>query len=181
MLHPHGVRELANGSTWNTIAGKPMEDSEMVPLLARMLTERGIYDPNDALQAYRFRLDSEPFDCGMTISANLRGCPNPDSQTKGAMKRISPLSIFGANHPLKIMSERARQDATLTHPNLVCLHGNAPFTMAIAHAIASGYEADKLYQKIRQWALYIAVEPALMDTIHGTAGAPAANYDQQQG
>jgi ADP-ribosylglycohydrolase len=32
-----GVRELADGGTWNTIAGQPTDDSEMALLLARML------------------------------------------------------------------------------------------------------------------------------------------------
>lgn len=95
--YPEGVRELADGGTWNTIAGQPTDDSEMALLLARMLTERGAYDPNAALQAYQFWLDSEPFDCGMTISAGLRGAPNPDSQANGAMMRISTWSDFREN------------------------------------------------------------------------------------
>lgn len=35
--YPEGVRELADGGTWNTIAGQPTDDSEMAMLLARML------------------------------------------------------------------------------------------------------------------------------------------------
>ena len=176
-----GVRELADGGTWNTIAGQPTDDSEMALLLARMLTERGDYDPNAALQAYQFWLNSDPFDCGMTISAGLRGCPNPDSQANGAMMRISPLGIFGANHPLVTVGDWARQDAALTHPNPVCLQANSLFTMAIAHAIASGCEAEKLYQNIKQWAADLAVDPALMEAIHGAAEAPPEDYVQQQG
>ena len=80
---PEGVPELADGGTWNTIAGQPINDSEMAQLLARMLTERGAYDPDAALQAYQFWLESYPYDCGMTIATGLRGCPNPDSQANG--------------------------------------------------------------------------------------------------
>ena len=78
--YPGGVREMADGGTWNTIAGQPTDDSEMALLLARMLTERDIYDSEAALAAYQFWLDSDPFDCGMTIATGLRGRPNPDSQ-----------------------------------------------------------------------------------------------------
>jgi ADP-ribosylglycohydrolase len=46
--YPNGVRELANGGTWNTIAGQPTDDSEMALLLARMLADQGRYDPEDA-------------------------------------------------------------------------------------------------------------------------------------
>jgi len=48
--YPGGAGELADGGTWNTIAGQPTDDSEMALLLARILTERGAYDPNAALQ-----------------------------------------------------------------------------------------------------------------------------------
>ncbi|SNX61240.1 ADP-ribosylglycohydrolase [Nitrosomonas ureae] len=41
--YPNGVRELADGGTWNTIAGQLTDDSEML-LLVRILTERSIYD-----------------------------------------------------------------------------------------------------------------------------------------
>ena len=179
--YPDGVRELADGGTWNTIAGQPTDDSEMALLLARTLTERGTYDSEAALNAYQFWLNSEPFDCGMTIAAGLRGRPNPESQANGAVMRISPLGIFGANHPLETVGDWARQDAALTHPNQVCLQANALFTMAIAHAVSSGCEAKELFQNISQWAVDMAVEPALMDTIQGAAEAPPADFVQQQG
>lgn len=41
--YPGDVRELADYGTWNTIAGQPTDDSEMV-LLVRILTERSIHD-----------------------------------------------------------------------------------------------------------------------------------------
>ena len=47
-----GVRELADGGTWNTIAGQPTDDSEMALLLARMLADHGRYDPKEARKAY---------------------------------------------------------------------------------------------------------------------------------
>lgn len=39
--YPDGVRELADGGTWNTIACQPTDDSEMALLLARMLVDQG--------------------------------------------------------------------------------------------------------------------------------------------
>lgn len=53
--------------------------------------------------------------------------------------------------------------------------------MVIAHAMGSGCEAEKLYQSIRLWAADLAVDPALMDAIHGAAEAPPADYVKQQG
>lgn len=37
--YPEDVQELADGGTWNTIAGQPTDDTEMALLLARMLTK----------------------------------------------------------------------------------------------------------------------------------------------
>jgi ADP-ribosylglycohydrolase len=179
--YPDGVRELVDGGTWNTIAGQPTDDSEMALLLARMLLERGTYDPDAALHAYRFWFDSKPFDCGMTIAAGLQGCLNPESQANGAMMRISPLGIFGANYPLETVGDWARQDATLTHPHPVCLQANALFSMAIAHAIATGCGAEELYESIRRWANDMDVEPSLMDALLGAAEALPVDYVQQQG
>ena len=45
--YPDGVRELADGGTWNTIAGQPTDDSEMALLLARMLEELPIAEQED--------------------------------------------------------------------------------------------------------------------------------------
>jgi len=153
----------------------------MALLLARMLVKTGSYDPKAARKEYQYWLSSDPFDCGMTISAGLRGNPNPDSQANGAMMRISPLGIFGAGFELDQVAEWAMQDAALTHPNLICQQANALFTMGIAHAIQSGCDRKKLYQHIRQWAVDMSFEPALLDTIDKAANEPPADYVHQQG
>jgi len=179
--YPNGVRELADGGTWNTIAGQPTDDSEMSLLLARLLADQGKYDPDEARKAYVFWLDSGPFDCGMTVSSGLRGRPNPESQANGAMMRVSPLGVFGANHDLKKVAEWAYQDAALTHPHPVCQQANALFTMAIAHAIRTGYGARDLFHQIVSWAEDMNVDRSLLDAVRGAATAPPADYIHQQG
>jgi ADP-ribosylglycohydrolase len=113
-----------------------------------MLADQGRYDPEEARKAYVSWLDSEPFDCGMTVSRGLRGRPNPETQANGAMMRISPLGIFGAGYPLGEVAEWARQDAAITHPHAVCQQANALFAMAIAHAVRTGCGAGNLYEQI---------------------------------
>ena len=179
--YPNGVRELADGGTWNTIAGQPTDDSEMALLLARMLVDQGWYDPEEARKAYLFWLDSDPFDCGMTIYRGLRGRPNPDSQANGAMMRISPLGIFGANHDSEDVAEWARQDAAITHPHPVCQQANALFTMAIAHAVRQGCDARSLYEQVVTWAENMEVDGSLLEAVRGAAEAPPADYVQLQG
>lgn len=179
--YPDGVRYLADGGTWDTIAGQPTDDSEMALLLARMLVKTGAYDPEAARKEYKYWMSSDPFDCGMTISAGLRGNPNPDSQANGAMMRSSPLGIFGARFELNKVACWAMQDAALTHPNQICQQANAVFVMGIAHAIASGCDSTELYQNIHQWAVDMAFESALLETIGRAANEPPADYVHHQG
>lgn len=179
--YPNGVRELADGGTWGTLAGQPTDDSEMALALARMLAERGWYDPEAARQAYLAWLDSGSFDCGMTVARGLRGLPDPDSQANGALMRISPLGIYGANYALELVAEWARQDAAITHPHPVCQQANALFTMAIAHAIRQGCGVGELYEHIVSWAEGMKVDGSLLEAVHGAAHSPPADYVHQQG
>jgi len=179
--HPNGIRELADGGTWHTIAGQPTEDSEMALLLALMLVDQGRYDPKQARLAYIFWFDSGPFDCGMTVSSGLRGRPNPDSQANGAVMRISPLGIFGANHDPELVAEWARQDAAITHPHPVCQQANALFTMAIEHAVSQGCDARQLDLQIVTWAEGRKVDGSLLDAVRRAAEAPPADDAHQQG
>ena len=181
MQYPGGVRELADGGTWNTIAGQPTDDSEMALLLARMLAEHESYDPEKAREAYVFWLESGPFDCGDTIYRGLRGRPNPDSQANGALMRISPLGIFGARHELPQVAEWARHDAEITHPHPVCRQANALFSMAIAQAVRAECEPQNLYRRVTGWAEDMGVERSLLAAVHGAAVAPPADYVHQQG
>ncbi|MBI1320160.1 MAG: ADP-ribosylglycohydrolase family protein [Candidatus Hydrogenedens sp.] len=179
--YPEGVRTLADGGTWNTLAGQPTDDSEMALMLARMLAERGEYDAAAAREAYVAWLQSGPFDCGMTVSSGLRGRPNGDSQANGAMMRIAPLGIFGARHALEQVGAWARQDAAITHPHAVCQQANALFAMAIARAIREPVDGMALYAEIVAWAAEAAVEPALAEAIARAAEAPPQDFMHQQG
>ena len=179
--YPNGVRELADGGTWDTIAGQPTDDSEMALLLARMLADQGRYHPEEARKAYLFWLGSDPFDCGSTVYSGLRGRPNPDSQANGAMMRVSPLGIFGANHDLEHVAEWARQDAAITHPHPVCRQANALFAMAIAHAVRQGCDARSLYEKVVTWAEDMEVDGNLLEAVRGAAEAPPVDYVHLQG
>ena len=179
--YPEGIREMADGGTWNSLAGQPTDDSEMALLLARMLTKKRDYKPGAALAEYQYWLSSGPFDCGLTISAGLQGNPNPSSQANGALMRVSPIGIFGVNHELSQTAKWARQDAALTHPNPVCLQANALFAMAIAHSIRFSMEPDRLYHLLVVWAREMPVDGALMAAVETAASNPPDEYVRQQG
>jgi ADP-ribosylglycohydrolase len=180
-LYPGGVRELADGGTWDTVAGQPTDDSEMALLLARMLVRKGAYDPAEARAEYVFWLNSGPFDCGMTISSALRGQPNSESQANGAMMRVCPLGIFGANYGLERVAEWAAKDAELTHPNRVCIETNTLFAMAIAQAVKGNMDGRALYGEIREWALGMNVCRAVLETVERAGEASPGDFVRQQG
>ena len=180
--YPDGVRELADGGTWNTIAGQPTDDSEMALMLARTLVEQGEYDPASVRKAYVFWLDSNPFDCGATVSRGLRGEPSSHSQANGALMRISPLGIFGARSgDLLRVAEWARRDAAMTHPHPVCQQANALFAMAIATAIRTGIGARDLHERIIRWTEDPAVDGSLGDAAKGATKSPPEDFETQAG
>ena len=179
--YPGGVRDLADGGTWNTIAGQPTDDSELALSLARVLVRLGRYDTREARKAYVSWLDSKPFDCGETIRSALRGRLNATSQANGAMMRISPLGIFGARHALSAVAEWARQDAALTHPNPVCRQANALFSMAIADAVRSARSAAEVHQGIAERARQGDVDASILEVVRTSASAPPAEYFCRKG
>ncbi|MDW8467738.1 MAG: ADP-ribosylglycohydrolase family protein [Burkholderiales bacterium] len=135
--YPQGVRDLADGGTWGTIAGQPTDDTELALALARAILRAGRYDAEAALAAYRAWLASRPFDLGATTRAALAGRPDPESQANGSLMRVSPIGVWAAGDPARA-AEAARADSRLTHPNPVCVEACAGFAAAIAAGIASG-------------------------------------------
>ncbi len=179
--YPGGVRDLADGGAWGTIAGQPTDDSEMALALARTLVERGTYDPEAVRRAYVAWLDSGPFDCGNTVRRGLRGEPDPLSQANGALMRISPLGIFGARREPAEVAEWARLDAGLTHPHPVCGQTNALFATAVACAVREGCGPRDLYGRICEWAEAMGADRRLLDATRGAAEAPPPDYVRKQG
>jgi ADP-ribosylglycohydrolase/fructose-1,6-bisphosphatase/inositol monophosphatase family enzyme len=149
---PSGPSQLVNGGRWDLLAGQPTDDSEMALALARSLVERGGFDPDAVLAAYRDWLDSSPFDVGLTVRAALRGQPNPGSQANGSLMRASPLGVFAHALEPRRAAELARQDASLTHPHPVCGDATAAFVVALAHAVNVGGGAVAAWRSAVEWA-----------------------------
>jgi len=179
--YPDGVRELADGGVWDTLAGQPTDDSEMALVLARSLIAEGKYDAKKVKASYVYWLDSGPFDLGKTILTSLRGTPNPESQANGALMRISPLGIFGAGRDLEQIADWARADARLTHVHPICQQVNALFAMAIAWSIATGPRPGKLYEQIHDWATAMPVDAVVLKVINAAVEHAPADFMRHQG
>jgi len=149
--YPDGVRELADGGTWNTLAGQPTDDSEMALTLARTLVETGTFDQGLVRGAYQTWMRSGPFDSGGTTQNALLGSTtdaldtylarvarrNADSKANGSVMRASVLGIASTGRPLEA-ADWARRDSALTHPNPVCVAASAAFVAGVATAIDTG-------------------------------------------
>ena len=179
--YPNGVRELADGGCWNTIAGQPTDDSEMALALARTLAEHGTYSAKRTRCAYERWLDSDPFDAGCTVTRGLTGDPNWDSEANGALMRVSPLGIFGARFAPEEVARWAERDAAITHPNPVCRQASAVFACAIAYAVRTGCTPDALYESIVDQAKAIPAEPPLLEAIQRAADTPPRDFMTSMG
>lgn len=164
---PQGVRDLADGGTWNLLAGQPTDDSELALALARTLTTGAGHDVETVAQAYLRWLDSPAFDIGMTCSQAMRGgrgapqgetasrmraAATPTSKSNGSLMRISPLGIFAHALPAARVAEMSRQESRLTHPSEACQDACAAFTVAVAHAISRGDGPQAAYAAALAWS-----------------------------
>ena len=208
--YPDGVCELTDGGTHNTIAGQPTDDSEMALMLARSIVRAERFDPGEAAVAYAHWLESPPFDYGQTTAQALRpavaalkrgespvsvataarSAASRESEANGALMRVSPLGIFAHALPAAAAADLAHQDAALTHPHPVCKDASAALVVAIAHAIATGADAEQTYRFVMGWAgssdgaatdEAAAVNPAVRECLELAAADPPRDFQHQQG
>jgi len=199
--HPDGPRLLADGGTWNTIAGQPTDDSEMALALARSICATGRYDDETAARAYAAWYRSGPFDIGGTTekalgaaagrspaeagpgaAARARAAAARDSQANGSLMRISPLAIWGSHRDLDALAALAHADAQLTHPHPVCRDAAAIFVAAIAYAVRTGCTPAQCHAHALTWAQRRPGFNAEVEAVVELAAAkPPADFRSQQG
>jgi ADP-ribosylglycohydrolase/fructose-1,6-bisphosphatase/inositol monophosphatase family enzyme len=148
--YPAGVRDLADGGTWGTIAGQPTDDSELALSLARALATHDAWPAEAVAAAYGDWYASRPFDIGGTtgqafsaaaaaLSAKAmesRRVANRASQSNGALMRCSPIGIW-ARDPVEAAAA-GRADAQLSHPHPVCQAASAALVAAVCTGIHGG-------------------------------------------
>lgn len=163
LRYPLGVRALADGGTWGTLAGQPTDDSEMAITLARSLIACGGYNAEFTARGYANWLFSKPYDIGNTTrtalhaalrtlqqraAVNAKNSLTPvadaarsaalrESAANGSLMRMSPIGVRYAGN-IQLAAQFAREDSQLTHPNAVCQEACAAFCAAIADGVAGG-------------------------------------------
>ncbi len=156
-LHPDGPRLLADGGTFDTLAGQATDDSEMALALARSILAEGGHRPEAVAQAYREWYRSRPFDMGNTIRAAVQGYLMAESQANGSLMRVSPLAVYAHALAPERAAALARDESSLTHPNPVCRDATAAYVVGVAHAVRYGDGAKAAYEAALGWARANAV------------------------
>jgi ADP-ribosylglycohydrolase/fructose-1,6-bisphosphatase/inositol monophosphatase family enzyme len=178
--HAGGLRDLADGGTWHTLAGQPTDDSEMALALARSIVVEGGYAPEAAFLAYREWYRSGPFDVGSTTRAALNGYRMGESQANGSLMRASPLGVLAhAAGPARAASW-GREDSALTHPHATCCDAVAAFVVAVADAVRHG-DARHAWNAARQWARSASAVAPVIEALDAAESSPRPADGQNQG
>jgi len=190
--YPNGVRDLADGGTWKTIAGQPTDDSELALELARTLVGRKVWSSEAVAAAYGDWYTSRPFDIGTTTAQALsaaasagskkaevaRAAANRTSQSNGALMRCSPIGIWARD--VHEASAAARADAALSHPHPVCQAASAAFVAAITTAISGG-DTDAMLTAAEAAVPEPEADPVRACLAHARLGRGPGEFVHQQG
>ena len=174
-MYPDGLTRISDGQELLLPLGihhpepaiaQLTDDGEMALMLARSLAEQGRFDAHSVREAYMVWWTSPAFGFGpVMLSALGHDRLDPDSQANGALMRVSPLGIFGAKYDAEQVADWARQDARLTHPNIVCQDSSAVFTVAISRAIRTGCDGAALHEWIIGWAEETGVDDETVEVL----------------
>jgi ADP-ribosylglycohydrolase/fructose-1,6-bisphosphatase/inositol monophosphatase family enzyme len=172
---PRGLRELGDGGVYHTIAGQPTDDSEMALALARSLVAQRGAVPERILDAYREWMTTRPLDIGATTERGLLGLHTNESESNGALMRVSPMGIFFSGRPAEA-AEAARADAALTHRNPVCVQASAGYAAAVAAGVGGASRQDMV-----KTALAHSTGMAQEAIRNGAAGRPPEQFEKNSG
>jgi ADP-ribosylglycohydrolase len=153
---PQDLMDLADEMDLDGLLGIPpgqlTDDGELTICLLRALVSN-----HSASELYHAWFISDPVDCGLTCknafcvaTANEQieesSKYNYESQANGALMRATPIGVIGARagHPIATIADAARDDARLSHPNIVCQEANAAYAVAIAHLIKTNNRTEAI-------------------------------------
>jgi len=131
-LYPNGKLNLIDGGNWGLLAGQPTDDGELSLALANSLING--YNIEDINKSYKRWIESNPFDCGLTIGDSLRGYNiGAESQSNGSLMRIAPLAIWGNKLTEDELWDCVIEESRLTHYNLIVNQTSAIYACLIRY------------------------------------------------
>jgi ADP-ribosyl-[dinitrogen reductase] hydrolase len=137
--------KMPGGGVFNIGKGQITDDGELALSLGYALInnkpENG-FPKKEVFDEYHKWFNSYPFDIGMTCRNSFcHSVIDEDlfhsqrSEANGALMRIAPLAIWGRNLDYKTLADYAKQDAKLSHPNIICQDINALYCIAISYLL----------------------------------------------
>ena len=181
-LYPDGVRELADGGVWDTLAGQPTDDSEMALALGRSLIRNGAFSLNDIRAAYVRWYESEPFDIRKRDAMRTHRPTNDREPGKRRADAHQPARHLRLEVEARSARE-ARRGRCGAHapPNRICQQVNGLYAAAIAAAVREGDGPQTLYERILGWAIEWNVDHEIAERIKLAQTHRPPEYNRQMG
>lgn len=162
---------MPGGGAHRVGPGQITDDGELTLTLLRSLLKSASLSKNEQqiemMRGYADWYDSIPFDIGNTCSLafdylasldhylpsisiqtieNEIASTNSFSQANGALMRASAIAAWGRLYhvPIEDVMECAKQDARLSHPNIICQEANAIYVFALYYLLQGDSPQDVL-------------------------------------
>jgi ADP-ribosyl-[dinitrogen reductase] hydrolase len=161
---------MKGGGALNIGRGQITDDGELTLALAHSLTGQQYYPVNTVAKAYNSWMQSMPFDVGATCrkAFSIQGAITPDmsycdtllykaakynmfSEANGALMRCSPIAVWAHKESPIVITQYAKLDAMLSHPNQVCLECNAIYVLALAMLIRNNGDSDMTFDIVQEY------------------------------
>jgi len=157
---------LPGGGPFYLGKGQITDDSELTLCQAAGLVEgKGVLDLNKIGGMYHKWYLSPPFDIGIATKTAFQNARNTstnhahvirssslksiNSQSNGALMRITPLCIWTSKLSLPEMMRAVREETRLTHPNKTAQNVSIAYVHTIHHLLNNPGESEKAYQKCK--------------------------------
>ena len=161
---------MKGGGSLNVGPGQVTDDGELTLSLMHSLTGKTRYPINEVAKAYNTWINSYPFDIGSTCrkAFAIQSSSSPEvvdysdhllynaakynmlSEANGALMRCSPIAVWAHNQSPEVITQYAKLDAMLSHPNQVCLECNAIYVLALA-SIINGKSNKMVFSMIEEY------------------------------
>lgn len=166
---------MPGGGVWQVAPGQITDDGELTLCLLQALSESTTFDLEAIARQYARWIDSDPFDIGNTTASSLGSYSEfgwketfeqqgyaavmvraasdrcMGSKANGSLMRISPLGVWGYRCTDEALADFARQDSSLSHPNLSCRAAAACYSIAIASLMRQPGAREAAFNRAKQW------------------------------
>ena len=162
---PEGISEMYTKKRRLGDCGEITEESELTILLAQSLIFSQRFAPDHIKASYRKWVKEEPTTTKTSLLPALEGTPLAKSESNGALIRIAPIGIFGANKSENEIMKMAESECELTHLSQVAKDASKLFALAVAKAVREDLDNETLVQYMLTSAGRYSFDPKLIAAI----------------